>query len=31
MTYVDGVTVPVPKKKLATYRAMSKKVGKIWR
>ncbi len=31
MTYVDGLIVPVPKKKLAAYRAMSKKFGKVWR
>ena len=30
MTYVDGFIVPVPKKKLAAYRAMAKKVGKVW-
>ena len=30
MTYVDGFIVPVPKKKLAAYRSMAKKVGKIW-
>jgi len=31
MTYVDGLIVPVPKKNLAAYRAMSKKAGKVWR
>jgi len=31
MTYVDGLVVPVPKKKLAAYRAMSLKAGKVWR
>ena len=31
MTYVDGFIVPVPKKKLAAYKAMSIKAGKIWR
>jgi len=31
MTYVDGLIVPVPKKKLAVYRTMSKKFGKVWR
>jgi uncharacterized protein YbaA (DUF1428 family) len=31
MTYVDGFIVPVPKKKLAAYRSMAKKIGKIWR
>jgi uncharacterized protein YbaA (DUF1428 family) len=30
MTYVDGFIVPVPKKKLAAYRSMAKKSGKIW-
>ena len=30
MTYVDGFVVPVKKTKLATYRAMAKKSGKIW-
>ena len=29
--YVDGFVVPVPKKKLAAYRAMALKAGKIWR
>ena len=31
MAYVDGFIVPVPKKKLAAYVRMAKKVGKIWR
>jgi uncharacterized protein YbaA (DUF1428 family) len=31
MTYVDGMIIPVPKKKLAAYRAMSKKFGKVCR
>ena len=31
MAYVDGFVVPVPKKKLAAYRKMALKVGKIWR
>ena len=30
MTYVDSYIVPVPKKKLAAYRRMAKKVGAIW-
>ena len=30
MTYVDGFIVPVPKRKLAAYRAMAKKAGKVW-
>ena len=28
--YVDGFVVPVPKTKLAAYRKMSAKAGKIW-
>ena len=31
MAYVDAVVVPVPKKKLAAYRAMARKSGKVWR
>ncbi len=31
MRYVDGFIVPVPKRKLDTYRAMSRKAGKVWR
>jgi uncharacterized protein YbaA (DUF1428 family) len=31
MNYVDGFVVPVPKKKLAAYKAMTKLAGKIWR
>lgn len=31
MAYVDGIVIPVQKKKLAAYRAMSKKFGKICR
>jgi uncharacterized protein YbaA (DUF1428 family) len=31
MSYVDGIIIPVPKKKLAAYRAMSKKFGKVCR
>jgi uncharacterized protein YbaA (DUF1428 family) len=31
MSYVDGFVVPVPKKKLAAYRAMARKAGKVWR
>jgi uncharacterized protein YbaA (DUF1428 family) len=30
-TYVDGFIVPVPKRKLAAYRAMAKRAGKVWR
>jgi uncharacterized protein YbaA (DUF1428 family) len=29
--YVDGVVVPVPKKKLAAYRSMARRSGKVWR
>jgi uncharacterized protein YbaA (DUF1428 family) len=29
--YVDGFLLPVPKKKLAAYRAISRKAGKVWR
>ena len=29
--YVDGFIVPVPKKKLAAYRRMARKAGKVWR
>ena len=29
--YVDGFVVPVPKRKLAAYRSMSRKCGKVWR
>ncbi len=28
--YVDGFVVPVPKKKLAAYRGMARKAGKVW-
>ena len=31
MAYVDGFVVPVPKKKLAAYRRMAQKAGKLWR
>ena len=31
MAYVDGFVVPVPKRKLAAYRAMARKAGKIWK
>jgi uncharacterized protein YbaA (DUF1428 family) len=31
MSYVDGFLLPVPKKKLAAYRKMAAKAGKIWR
>jgi uncharacterized protein YbaA (DUF1428 family) len=28
--YIDGFLVPVPKKNLAAYKKMSKKMGKVW-
>jgi uncharacterized protein YbaA (DUF1428 family) len=31
MHYVDGFVVPVPSKKLAAYKTLSKKAGKVWR
>jgi uncharacterized protein YbaA (DUF1428 family) len=31
MRYVDGFVVPVPKKRLADYRRMAQKAGKVWR
>lgn len=31
MAYVDGFIVPVPKKKLADYKKLSRKAGKIWK
>jgi uncharacterized protein YbaA (DUF1428 family) len=31
MSYVDGFIVPVPRKKLAAYRSIAKKAGKVWR
>ena len=31
MAYVDGFLLPVPRKKLAAYRALSRKAGKVWR
>jgi uncharacterized protein YbaA (DUF1428 family) len=31
MSYVDGFILPIPKKKLAAYRAMAKLGGKIWK
>jgi uncharacterized protein YbaA (DUF1428 family) len=30
MAYVDGFVLPIPKKKMAEYRKMAKKAGKIW-
>ncbi|MCM2270745.1 MAG: DUF1428 domain-containing protein [Thermoanaerobaculia bacterium] len=29
--YVDGFVLPVPKKKVAAYRRLSRKAGKVWR
>lgn len=29
--YVDGFVVPVPRRKLAAYRAMARKAAKVWR
>jgi uncharacterized protein YbaA (DUF1428 family) len=31
MSYVDGFVVPVVKRKLALYRAIARKAGKIWK
>ncbi len=31
MAYVDGYVLPVPKDKLAVYRRIARKAGKIWR
>ena len=31
MSYVDGFIVAVPKKKLAAYRRLATKAGKVWR
>ena len=28
--YVDGFVIPVPKRKLAAYRAIARKAGKVW-
>ena len=28
--YVDGYVVPVPEKRLAEYKAMARKAGKVW-
>lgn len=30
MSYVDGFVLPVPKDKLAAYRSIARKAGKIW-
>jgi uncharacterized protein YbaA (DUF1428 family) len=29
--YIDGFVVPVPKKKLAAYKAMARRAGKVWK
>jgi uncharacterized protein YbaA (DUF1428 family) len=29
--YVDGFVLPVPKKKLAAYRSLARRAGKVWR
>jgi len=29
--YVDGFVVPVPRKKLAEYRKLARKAGRVWR
>ena len=31
MAYVDGFIIPVPKEKLAAYRSLARKAGKVWR
>lgn len=31
MPYVDGFVLPVPRRKIAAYRAMARKAGRIWR
>jgi uncharacterized protein YbaA (DUF1428 family) len=31
MAYADGFLIPVPKKNLKAYAAMSRKAGKVWR
>jgi uncharacterized protein YbaA (DUF1428 family) len=28
--YVDGFVIPVPKKKVAAYRSLARKAGKVW-
>ncbi len=30
MSYVDGFVIPLPKKNIAAYKAMSRKAGKVW-
>jgi uncharacterized protein YbaA (DUF1428 family) len=31
VSYVDGFLIPVPKKNLAAYKAISRKAGKVWK
>jgi uncharacterized protein YbaA (DUF1428 family) len=31
MAYVDGFIIPVPTRKLAAYRSLARKAGKVWR
>ena len=31
MAYVDGFILPVPRAKLAAYRSLARKAGKVWR
>ena len=31
MSYVDGYVLPVPKKRLAAYKSLARKAGRIWR
>ncbi|HET7922767.1 MAG TPA: DUF1428 domain-containing protein [Gammaproteobacteria bacterium] len=31
MSYVDCMVIPVPKKNLAAYRALARRMGKVWR
>jgi uncharacterized protein YbaA (DUF1428 family) len=31
MSYVDGFVLPIPKKKLAVYRRLAQKAGKVWK
>lgn len=30
MSYVDGYVLPVPRDKVAAYRSIARKAGKIW-
>ncbi|MGH8398448.1 MAG: DUF1428 domain-containing protein [Gammaproteobacteria bacterium] len=31
MSYVDSMVIPVPKKNLAAYRRLARRMGKVWR